>query len=753
MTSSHSSDGDSTSSSPRSTRKKRGGDLPPAVLVYHASARSIVFRDQLRRAASQQNLAQLAADAEASEATVDTSLLSTASSPVQVSRKVAMPHLATDDPEHKHVDPMGTIGVIAEEMLQPNKPTVVPSEAGINPLQIAGYMPEAKPLDALELGPNDEFLPFVQSDTTDRSSWTPDEVEIVELLESQHACVKTVKNADWTALIDRFLYAQPHQHHYQSLHGDIAPSDEANFNSFVTSTSLLPPGGKKMRCYGSTSQYTVGLVFALPTFDSDEEEKEAAERTDTWSWPAGYSAKTEFNRDSRGQLINGRKEALLPLSTLRQYNDDYLNKDEYTLANNRKVSGLDQIPYNEVYLRVGGMGRIVNGKDVATGEEYERSFDKGVGLPAALFVRTATFGDLITLFRTRARLIHVLGEKYIKGIPLLLITPKDGIRVMTESLQRQLLKTAAHNLNPFQNSTIAYRTTISNTDETSFQQKVDELLDLDDSIRDMLTPEELARIAGGFGATDESVASILKQVLNRDRRENRKNGCNSQGEDSGKGPGSNTKRESSHLLQDVVNEGLAYSVRSGDYHTSRQLLILYSLVASTPDDEDDLSDLDDDNEDGRADNVTPLKGQQDGKDNEYASDPEACEQKSDKSQRLYKKRSSSMGRIDFQNMKQDSFDMISRKCASERLSTGIPAPPPPPPLDTDRLRSATNSDGLLAVLGAAQVLKAMQDGSAKVRVQEAISAVEEWVNYGEQSMAFRISSWYGTYFYKPRILP
>jgi hypothetical protein len=58
------------------------------------------------------------------------------------------------------------------------------------------------------------------------------------------------------------------------------------------------------------------------------------------------------------------------------------------------------------------------------------------------------------------------------------------------------------------------------------------------------------------------------------------------------------------------------------------------------------------------------------------------------------------------------------------------------------LRSATNSDGLLAVLGAAQVLKAMQDGSTRKRVEEVVSALEEWVNYGEQSIAFRISSWY-----------
>lgn len=37
----------------------------------------------------------------------------------------------------------------------------------------------------------------------------------------------------------------------------------------------------------------------------------------------------------------------------------------------------------------------------------------------------------------------------------------------------------------------------------------------------------------------------------------------------------------------------------------------------------------------------------------------------------------------------------------------------------------TNSDGLLAVLGAAQILKSMKDGSAKLRTEESFRAVEE----------------------------
>ena len=57
--------------------------------------------------------------------------------------------------------------------------------------------------------------------------------------------------------------------------------------------------------------------------------------------------------------------------------------------------------------------------------------------------------------------------------------------------------------------------------------------------------------------------------------------------------------------------------------------------------------------------------------------------------------------------------------------SNIPPPPPPPPLDTDRLRSATNSDGLLAVLGAAEVLKSMQNNDAKKRATEAAQTIEE----------------------------
>ena len=339
--------------------------------------------------------------------------------------------------------------------------------------------------------------------------------------------------------------------------------------------------------------------------------------------------------------------------------------------------GLKTVPYNEIYVRVGGLGRIVDGKDVVTGEARVdemgtgRSFARGLGLPVALFVRTATYGHLISLIRTRARLAHVLGEARIRNIPLLMITPERGVRVLTESLQAALLKDASQRLNPFQNPTIAHKTTVDSTGGEQLEQKLEELIDLDDNVRKLLTPEECARIAGGFGATDESVATILKEAMLKDKQFELEH-KNDEAVDQRKG----------HMLQDIVNEGLAAAVRSGDYYTSRQLLILYSLVASRGMEEDSEEDLDGESQSENGKSAAEVK------------------------------------------FLKDTTNVQELKETVNTLSTNL-KPPPPPPLDTDRLRGATNSDGLLAVLGAAQVLKAIQDGSAKTRTDEVILALDE----------------------------
>lgn len=325
--------------------------------------------------------------------------------------------------------------------------------------------------------------------------------------------------------------------------------------------------------------------------------------------------------------------------------------------------GLKTVPYNEIYVRVGGLGRIVEDKDVVTGESRVdelgtgRSLTLGLGLPVALFVRTATYGHLISLIRTRARLAHVLGEARFRNIPLLMITPERGVRVLTDKLQATLLKDASQRLNPFQNPTIAHKVTVDSTNDEQLEQKLEELLDLDDNVRKLLTPEELVRLAGGFGATDESVATILQEAMLKD------------------------KEQKGHTLQDIVNEGLAAAVRAGDYYTSRQLLILYTLVAS--------KGMEDINQESDAESLAET--------------------------------SKSAAEVKFLR---DTTPLHDLKKSMNTVSTNL-TPPPPPPLDTDRLRGATNSDGLLAVLGAAQVLKAMQDGSAKQRTEEVILALDE----------------------------
>ena len=131
--------------------------------------------------------------------------------------------------------------------------------------------------------------------------------------------VKTLRNSDWTAILRRFLNpVVKHHSTYPDILDDIPPHEQYVFNSFVTSTSLRTENGRKMRTYGSSNEYTTGVVFALPEhYGDDDSEAAAVRRTKTWAWPSGYAAKTEFNIDGRGNLINGREEALVSLDVMR----------------------------------------------------------------------------------------------------------------------------------------------------------------------------------------------------------------------------------------------------------------------------------------------------------------------------------------------------------------------------------------------------------------------------------------------------
>ena len=174
-------------------------------------------------------------------------------------------------------------------------------------------------------------------------------------------------------------------------------------------------------------------------------------------------------------------------------------------------------------------------------------------------------------------------------------------------------------------------------------------------------------------------------------------------------------------------------MRASDYYTSRQLLILYSLVSS----EGQRNSTDDDKHQHDTALLNEGKAQ---KANHETSTLDISEMK------LETKEGQEDGPKNCSALLDSKAMLLKYKRDGDpdiltNMKKSLVPRPPPPPLDTDRLRSATNSDGLLAVLGAAQILKAMQDGGAKRRTKESWEAVEEWIEHGERNIAFRLASW------------
>ena len=241
-----------------------------------------------------------------------------------------------------HHVPNGEETKHASASSQDSKPRVI----------IANYTPIIEPLETLDLTPDDQFQELLDSNpwtdpkkgTKNEDLWksmTVAEKEVATMFLQEKCLVKTVKNSDWNEFIQKF-YVEKEEDAKRQLHpseyyirkntknaGEEIKGKEHPFHSFVTSTSLLPSCGMKMRCYGSTLSYTTGVVFAIPksfrkdsdisssiigdgigvmSDHQDNEEDHHAALTKTWAWPSGYSAKTEFNIGHNGKLINGREE-------------------------------------------------------------------------------------------------------------------------------------------------------------------------------------------------------------------------------------------------------------------------------------------------------------------------------------------------------------------------------------------------------------------------------------------------------------
>ena len=417
-----------------------GRPIPQAIIVYHESAHSIVFRDHLRRqqgairqtSSLMERSASILSERSASKkmgsylsgCLQDSSVDEGATGPSsrvgengsvdpRLHKRHSQPNIMTREESDAGYESGGSRGssrsggdsssvssggvgmhrrsksVVSRTPKQKRSPS-----PAMQPVVVANFQPVIEPLEPLDLNSSNLFEPLISADPlTLEMEMTNAECEVVELLKKEQAVVKTIRNADWSAFLQKFkpavgdVVGKRENHPAERNHNKYRPKmSEVNspFNSFVTSTSLLPSCAKKMRCFGSTSEYAVGVVFALPTvFPHDATEDDAAKRTLTWSWPSGYSAKTEFNIDDYGNLINGREEALVALSGLRKMNNSYLYDQDYIVGGRMVKGGLTTIPYNEVYVRVGGLGRISGGVDVSTGKTCSdadgsgRTFDLG----------------------------------------------------------------------------------------------------------------------------------------------------------------------------------------------------------------------------------------------------------------------------------------------------------------------------------------------------------------------------------------
>ena len=364
--------------SPSRSASSVGDDKPlaPAVLVYHESARSIVFRDHLRRQASSTSVNTIssvvppgsrsrsrsrprtptkglgkkklhglteASDEEGAES--DSSAASGGSRGSRGSKgsrgSLSRRHRRNHSHASQSSDAVATGGAVGLPLDGGSQhDTIDSSRHSIDSFGteviIGGFTPKIDPLPKLDLTQSDEFAPLLESDPDKEEVWaemSEAEREVVEALRDGFAVVKTISNTEWTPFLNRFLNPVVNRRLAQSKHEDRPPPEDGDdgtgsaekhvrpFNSFVSSTSLLPSNGKKMRCYGSTKQYVTGVVFELPrSHPNGESEDEVVKRTRTWGWQAGYSAKTEFNIDMRGNLINGREEALVSLAGLRRLN-------------------------------------------------------------------------------------------------------------------------------------------------------------------------------------------------------------------------------------------------------------------------------------------------------------------------------------------------------------------------------------------------------------------------------------------------
>ena len=270
-------------STPKSNKlpSTAGEPIPQAVLVYHESAYSIVFRDHLRR--QQKAIRQTSTlmeqsshgDIGGNESSTgggrprtykqhpanNTARGGAASNTIM--EETDMGYESTGSRGSTHSGGGESSSSVTSFRGGSSHPTrnnnsnnnKVPMSE-LQPVVVANFQPVIQPLEPLELNSSNIFEPLLDADPSSLEM-TEAEREVVELLRKEQAVVKTIRNADWTAFLQKFKPEEEgawgkHEHHpsrrthHGESGGDISDM-KYPYNSFVTSTSLLPSCGKKMR--------------------------------------------------------------------------------------------------------------------------------------------------------------------------------------------------------------------------------------------------------------------------------------------------------------------------------------------------------------------------------------------------------------------------------------------------------------------------------------------------------------------------
>ncbi len=300
--------------------------LEPATLVYHESARSIVFRDNVRRIHSGKSTplgsSIKSKDDAAHNHNHDYMRASTLSNYDDESQKSH--DSSSKRSRHRRrrknnkdnsslADSMHSVSSI-DTSTHNNRHLSLDDHKEQKPkVVIANFQPQIDPLPLLELHSYNDFSDVLSSkpyfwgdDEGPRDAKINEEVwnkmnekekDVAEKLLHSKCVVKTIKKAEWTTFLTKFVAVDGKPRRYlhpadlksatkeERRRGYTIINQNCHFNSFMTSTSLLPALGMKMRCYGSTKEYCHGLIFALPT--DDVKEDETAIETSTWAWPSG----------------------------------------------------------------------------------------------------------------------------------------------------------------------------------------------------------------------------------------------------------------------------------------------------------------------------------------------------------------------------------------------------------------------------------------------------------------------------------